>query len=217
MADFCLALVEHRLSAGGALALPPTNRVVYVVDGAAKLASEAAAAGLAANSAWCGAAALAIDSAAGAILLCWELQPGATARAPADGRLVLAAPLVLDPAQPYLMRGDRVDFPVGGVAYKHRHQGPGIRRLLHGSIHIETQGKSHDVAPGEAWFETGPDPVFAAASTTTETAFVRVMVLPLALKGKSSISYVDDADRDKPKTQRYQVFVDCPIHLRVQA
>jgi quercetin dioxygenase-like cupin family protein len=109
------------------------------------------------------------------------------------------------------MRGDRVDFPVGGVAYKHRHQGPGTRRLLHGSITIETEGKTHDVAPGEAWFESGPDPVFAAASTTVETAFVRCMVLPLALKGKSSISYVDDADKDKPKTQRYQVFIDFPV------
>jgi quercetin dioxygenase-like cupin family protein len=205
-----LSLFEHRFAAGGSVALPPGNRVLYVVDGAVKVASDDAAAGLAANAAWCSGAALALDSTAGATVLRWEL---ARAAEPAGGRLVLAAPVTLDPAQRYLMRGDRVDFPVGGVAYLHRHQGPGTRRLLHGSIRIETQGKTHEVAPGEAWFETGPDPVFAATSTTVESAFVRCMVLPLALKGRSSISYVNDADKDKPKTQRYQVFIDFPIHL----
>jgi quercetin dioxygenase-like cupin family protein len=210
--DFTLALFEHRLAANGTLALLAANRVLYVVDGAVKLASAEAAAGLAANTAWCSAAALAVDSPQGATLLTWELRR-ADGDAPSEGRLVLAAPVTLDPAKNYLMRGDRVDFPVGGVAYKHRHQGPGIRRLLHGAIRIETEGRSHDIAPGEAWFETGPDPVFAAASTTAESAFVRVMILPLALKGQSSISYVDAADRDKPKTQRYHVFIDFPLHL----
>jgi len=213
MTDLTLALYEHRLGAGESLALPPGNRVLYLVDGAAKLAGADSAAGLAANSAWCGAGALALDSAAGATLLRFELAHASAAA----GRLVLAAPLSLDPAEKYLMRADRVDFPVGGVAYLHRHQGPGIRRLLQGGIRIETQGKRHDVAPGEAWFETGPDPVFAAASTSAETAFMRVMILPLALQGRSSISYVDAADQDKPKTQRYQVFIDFPIQLRVPA
>jgi quercetin dioxygenase-like cupin family protein len=211
MADYTLALVEHRLAAGASLALLAANRVLYVVEGAVKVVSAEAAAGLAPNTAWCSPVALAIDSPQGATVLSWELARGEASGG--TGRLVLAAPVALDPAKKYLMRGDRVDFPVGGVAYRHRHQGPGTRRLLFGSIRIETQGKSHDVAPGEAWFETGPDPVFAAASATAETAFVRVMVLPLALKGRSSISYVDAADRDKPKTQRYQVFVDFPIHL----
>src|SRR3954471_2869395 len=209
MADFSLSLFEHRIEAGGPGGPPAGARVLYVVEGACKVASSDAAAGLTANTAWCSATALSLDSTAGAVMLRWELHRG-TAQ-PAGGRLVLASPVTLDPGQSYLMRGDRVDFPIGGVAYTHTHQGPGTRRLLHGSIRIETQGTSHDVAPGEAWFESGPDPVFAAASTTAETAFVRCMVLPLALKGKSSIRYVDAADNDKPKTQRYQVFIDFPV------
>lgn len=209
MADFSLSLFEHRLGGGASVALPPAARVLYCVEGAAKVASADAAAALAANTAWCSATALAIDSAAGALLLRWELHRGAAAEA--GGRLVLAAPVALDPGQSYLMRGDRVDFPIGGVAYTHTHQGPGTRRLLFGAIRVDTQGTSHDVAPGEAWFESGPDPVFAATSTTEESAFVRCMVLPLALKGKSSIRYVDPADNDKPKTQRYQVFIDFPV------
>ncbi len=213
MADFTLSLIEHRLGVGGTRALAAIHRVLYVVDGVVKVAGEAAEASLAENTAWCSPAALALDSPTGATLLSWELARNGAAVAPSDGRLILSAPVALDPAERYLMRGDLVDFPVGGVAYKHRHQGPGIRRLLFGTIRVETQGKSHDVAPGEAWFETGPDPVFAAASTKEETAFVRVMILPVALTGRSSISYVDAADRDKPKTQRYQVFIDQPIQL----
>jgi hypothetical protein len=42
---------------------------------------------------------------------------------------------------------------------------------------------------------------------------VRVMILPRAISGKSSISYVNPEDFDKPKTQKYQVFIDEPIEL----
>jgi len=43
--------------------------------------------------------------------------------------------------------------------------------------------------------------------------FVRVMVLPRELLGKSSIRYVRESDRNRPKQQRYQVFVDEPFEL----
>ena len=66
----------------------------------------------------------------------------------------------------WLLRCDRVDFPPGGVAYRHTHPGPGLRVLLKGRIRIETQGESHEYGPLEWWYETGPDPVFAAASET---------------------------------------------------
>jgi hypothetical protein len=39
------------------------------------------------------------------------------------------------------------------------------------------------------------------------------MILPRALKGKSSIRYVKAEDLGKPKSQRYQVFVDEPIDM----
>ena len=99
------------------------------------------------------------------------------------------------PTDETLIRCDRVDFPPGGVAYLHTHQGPGIRVLLHGSIRIDTAGQSHSYGPLEAWFEPGPEPVFAAASETEPTAFVRCMVLPGRLRGQSSIRYVRDAGR----------------------
>jgi quercetin dioxygenase-like cupin family protein len=112
------------------------------------------------------------------------------------------------PAGDSLLRCDRVDFPPGGVAYLHTHPGPGLRVLLKGRIRIETQGTSHEYAPFEWWYETGSDPVYAAASQTEETAFVRVMVLPVEWAGKRTIAYVDPADDERPKVQRARIYLE---------
>jgi quercetin dioxygenase-like cupin family protein len=111
----------------------------------------------------------------------------------------------------WLVRCDRVDFPPGGVAYTHTHPGPGLRVLLEGRIRIDTQGESHEYGPFEWWYETGPDPVFAAASETEPTAFVRVLVLPAEWAGKRTIAYVDPADEGKPKPQRARVYFERPL------
>jgi quercetin dioxygenase-like cupin family protein len=110
-----------------------------------------------------------------------------------------------------LLRCDRVDFPPGGVAYRHTHPGPGLRVLLQGRIRIETEGQSHEYGPLEWWYETGADPVYAAASETEETAFVRVLVLPAEWAGKRTIRYVDPADADKPKPQRTRIYLEQPL------
>jgi quercetin dioxygenase-like cupin family protein len=112
------------------------------------------------------------------------------------------------PPGEWLLRCDRVDFPPGGVAYLHTHPGPGLRVLLKGSIRIETQGSSHEYGPFEWWYETGPDPVFAAASQFEDTAFVRVLVLPSEWEGKRTIRYVDPSDEEKPKLQRAHVYFE---------
>lgn len=122
---------------------------------------------------------------------------------------LLSAPVELDGEQ--LIRLDTVSFPPGGVAYLHVHRGPGIRVLLEGEIRVETGGQSQSYGPLEAWFESGPVPVFAAASESVPTAFVRCMVLPAELKGQRSLRYVRDEDADKPKLQEYRIFVDEPL------
>jgi len=119
--------------------------------------------------------------------------------------------LVERPSEPSFLRCDRVDFPPGGVAYLHTHPGPGLRVLLHGRIRIETQGASHEYAPFEWWYETGSDPVYAAASESEETAFVRVLVLPSEWAGKRTIRYADPADEAKPKLQRARVLLEQPL------
>jgi hypothetical protein len=139
--------------------------------------------------------------------LVWELGEGA------DGDAVLAAPVELNESVEWLMRCDRVDFPAGGIAYRHTHPGPGIRCLLHGSIRIESGGILHEYGAFEPWFESGPEPVVAVASETEETAFVRVMLLPREWERKRTIRYVDPADDAKPKLQRATVFFDVLLRL----
>jgi quercetin dioxygenase-like cupin family protein len=124
---------------------------------------------------------------------------------------LLSAEVELDPATEWLMRCDRVDFPPGGVAFRHVHPGPGIRYLLFGSLHIDSH--DHTYGPGEAWFEGAGDPVLATASETEDTAFVRVLLLPREWEGKRTIRYLDPADEEKPKLQRATVFLEQPIAL----
>lgn len=183
-----LQVVEHRLEDDEAIELDPAWRVIYDVDRNRARRHR-------------GACALSGPS----HLLSFELVE---ARAPAA---LLSASIEVPSGGHSLIRCDRVDFPPGGVAYLHTHQGPGIRVLLHGSIRIDTAGRSHRYGPLQAWFEPGPEPVFAAASETEPTAFVRCMVLPEHLRGKTSIRYVRDEDAAKPKSQRYTMFVDEPL------
>lgn len=129
-----------------------------------------------------------------------------------DGAL-LSCPVELDRGTAWLLRCDRVDFPPGGVAYRHTHPGPGIRCPLHGRIRIETGGETHEYGPFEPWFETGPEPVLAITAPDEETAFVRALLLPREWAGRRTIRYVDPGDADKPKTQRATVFLDEPIEL----
>jgi len=131
--------------------------------------------------------------------------------APADA--LLAAEVEPDPGVDWLLRLDRVDFPPGGVAYRHTHPGPGIRCLLFGSIRIESGGDTHEYGPFEPWFESGPEPVYAVASETEESAFVRAMLLPEDWRGKRTIRYVDPADEEKPKLQRATVYVEQAVRL----
>ncbi len=202
--------------------LPAANRLVYVAEGGLALAHPTGGRGLVADEAWIGAAPLTlVGGPLGARLYRWELvagreqEPGLLGREPlgTESRHLLESSLELDPAVGWMLRCDRVDFPKGGMAYEHVHQGPGIRCCLRGEIRVESGGHSRTLRPGDAWFERGPDPVTAFTSTQTETAFVRGMVLPRANKGKSSIRYVRPEDQAMPKLQRYRVFCEEFVEL----
>jgi len=143
------------------------------------------------------------------LALVWQLD---ATQEEAEGAL-LSRHVELDPSAEWIVRCDRIDFPLGGVAYLHTHPGPGIRYLLEGEIEIHTEGRSTAYGPGGAWFEAGPDPVYAAASQHQDTAFVRVLVLPAEWAGKRTIRYVDPADEEKPKLQRATVYFDHPVSV----
>ena len=138
--------------------------------------------------------------------LVWELLDEEPADALAAGEVELGGD--------WVVRLDRVDFPPGGIAYRHVHPGPGIRYLLHGELTIDrSDGDPRTHRGGEAWFEGIDDPVLATASTSEDTAFVRVLLLPAEWAGKRTIRYVDRADEDKPRLQRATVLSEEPLAL----
>ena len=118
---------------------------------------------------------------------------------------------VKPPSGDWVVRCDRIDFPPGGVAYRHVHPGPGIRRLLHGELTIDRDGERTTYRAGEWWLEEADDPVLATASATEDTAFVRVLLLPSEWAGRRTIRYLDPADEDRPKLQRATVLLEEPL------
>jgi hypothetical protein len=212
-APYALRLVEDNLHSGAHFELPAdgANRVLYVAHGSIQVGS----AEFKDDSAWAGRDAATIQAGRhGAALWRFELvrSGAALTEVPANSgrsREKLTGSLPAWPiAEKLLIRADSVAFPPGGCAYLHTHQGPGFRCLIEGGIRIDTDGHSTSYAPGGAWFEAGPIPVFAQAAADRPSRFIRVMILPAPLKGKSSIAYVNAEDRDKPKSQSYKIFVD---------
>jgi hypothetical protein len=193
--------------------LAPLPRFIFVVHGSATIGGTA----LSAGETWQGEGETVVEPGPeGVSCWRWELARGdaGSTVASAPGMAThekLTAFLETIPKGELLMRGDSVAFPPGGVAYTHVHQGPGIRCMIEGGIRIDTRGRSSSYGPGGAWYEAGPDPVFAQAALDKPSRFIRVMILPRAWLGKSSVQYVKDEDKEKPKTQSYKVFADAPI------
>src|SRR5580698_10287392 len=204
-----LRLYEDVLSNDGVAALPALPRMIFVVHGSLTVADRT----LNDDEAWSGEGAVMLKAgAAGATVWRWELVAGDAASGLATGKDVvsrekLSANLATLPKGALLLRGDSVAFPAGGCAYLHRHQGPGIRCLLEGGIRIDTHGRSTSYGPGCPWYESGPDPVFAQAADRP-TRFIRVMILPAAYMGKSSVEYINEEDKAKPRVQQYKIFAD---------
>jgi len=198
--------------------LPPLPRFIFVVHGSATIADKT----LNEGESWHGeGAALVKPDKGGVTCWRWELSRGdhGSTVASAPGMMShekLTAFLETLPKGELLMRGDSVAFPPGGCAFTHRHQGPGIRCMIEGGIRIDTHGRSTSYGPGGAWYETGPDPVFAQAAADKPSRFIRVMILPREWLGKSSIQYVNEEDKAKPKSQQYKMYADAPISFGVK-
>ncbi len=221
-----LRLYEDVLSNDGEVSLPALPRMIYVTHGALAAGQRK----LRDDEAWSGEGAVTLQGGrTGATIWRWELVAGDASSGAAAGRGVvsrekLSARLETIPMGALLLRGDSVAFPPGGCAYLHRHQGPGIRCLIEGGFRVDTHGRSTSYGPGCAWYETGPDSVFAQAADRP-TRFIRVMVLPLAYLGKSSAEYLNEEDKGQAEGAAVQnlrrhaadgigVLMDCIIALR---
>ena len=207
-----LRLIEDFMTDKGTINLPAQPRMIFVVRGSVTIGRRSIRQG---EVLYGEETLTAHADETGATIWRWELSDARQPIAKAGSVSVisrdrLSKALTGLPPGELLWRGDSVAFPPGGCAYLHRHQGPGIRCIIEGELRVDTQGASHTYQVGDAWFEAGPDPVFAQAGTKP-TRFIRVMILPRSLVGKSSIQYVNPEDKAKPKVQQYRVFVDAPL------
>ncbi|MCC7274806.1 MAG: hypothetical protein IT561_19205 [Alphaproteobacteria bacterium] len=208
-----LALFEDRIVGGRPAIWRAAPRAVYVREGALRAATAAGTTALAADTCTLFESELELSGDGEA----WTFEAGSYDWGPLVGdaersRVVMAHALMIDPRYPILMRADRVDFPPGIVTPRHGHGGPGIRRLLFGTLVAEIADRVHRVGPGEAWFETGRDPV-VGRNIAPASAFVRTILLPTDYVGRSSFLPWTAEEASKPRGVSYRMFFDSPVQI----
>lgn len=201
-----LALYEDKLIESQSVRLPAAPRALFVLDGSVEVESADGRVSMQASA--CRLFESPIKLRGTATVWSFEVGAGGVVQSPAvrEMSLVLAHDLALDPKRPMVFRCDRVDFPAKACTPRHGHKGPGIRRLIHGAVMAEVGSELRRLGPGDAWFESGQDPVVGRNLAST-SAFVRAMVLPERLHGRPTFVPWDEQEAGKPRgTQRTEFF-----------
>jgi hypothetical protein len=87
-----------------------------------------------------------------------------------------------------------------------------MRRLIKGRLLAQIGDDFERIDEGHAWFETGKDPVIGTNIHTENSAFIRVMLLPIELEGgKSSFVPTTAEDAVKPRAVMHKLFGEVVI------
>jgi len=138
----------------------------------------------------------------------WELvlPNAAPSLLPGDGVLSslrmarVISTLAMLPGTRWLLRLDQISTGAGRIADRHQHPGPGIRCLKQGSFNVQQDVESaRDLAPGDAWWETGSDTVIAWSSRQMAAVFMRGMVLPEEWEGKVTGTWLSGQAATPPR------------------
>jgi hypothetical protein len=210
---FALNFYHDQVAADGASAapLPPAHRLLYVRHGRAAINGEAMNADAAI---YCDAAVTLKSAGAWSEVWRWELAPPNAAPVLHDGMGVLSslrmsrviANLAMLEGTRWLFRLDQITSAAGRVADRHQHPGPGIRCLKEGAFNVQQDAESHrDLAPGDAWWETGSNTVVAWSSRQMAAKFMRGMVLPADWEGKVTGTWLSGVT---PPPGNWKLYVD---------
>lgn len=199
-----MLLLEDDLAPAAPLRLPPAIRAFYLRTGEARIGGHP----LAPDSALFSDGAVTVTG-SGTL---WRFEvahrPAGWQVPPEDRRrLLLARPLLRDPAQPFVLRLDSVTFTPDVDTPAHGHHGQGVRRLLEGRLLLRIGDRVEARRPGEAWFETGEEPV-VARGLLPGTAFIRALVMEGDMRGKSSFRAWTPEDAARPRGVTYRLFLD---------
>jgi hypothetical protein len=202
------AATEDVLTPGRHVTLPPAARALYPRSGRVAITHGSVETPLAEGSCALivGAATLAGDG------MVWGYEATRDLAAPDPLRTILHVMLPRDPDAPMLLRADRVDFPPGAITPRHGHAGPGIRRLLAGRLFAEIGEIHRRIDAGEAWFESGAEPV-VGRNIAPASAFFRCMVLDPDLLGRPTFRATTPEDAAKPRAVGYRQFFDTIVTL----
>ena len=202
------AATEDVLAPGQRVTLPPAARALYLRSGRVAIVHGGVETALAEDDCALivGEATLAGDG------VIWGYEATRDLSAPDPLRTILHVMLPRDPDAPMLLRADRVDFPRGAVTPRHGHAGPGIRRLLAGRLFAEIGETHRRIDAGEAWFESGTEPV-VGRNIAPASAFFRCMVLDPDLLGRPTFRATTPEDAGKPRAVGYRQFFDAIVTL----
>jgi hypothetical protein len=212
---FALNFYHDQIDAGGSTAspLPAAHRLLYVRFGDVVINGQVMAADTAM---YCDAPVTVKSAGDWAQVWRWELAPPSLEPALLDGAGVLSGlrmsrvitNLAMLDGTRWLLRLDRITTTAGRIADRHQHPGPGIRCLLQGAFNVQQNAESaRNLAPGDAWWETGTDTVIAWGSRQMSAKFLRGMVLPVEWEGKVTGTWLSGAVA-APVPGNWKLYVD---------
>jgi hypothetical protein len=215
---FALNFYHDQIGADGSTAAPlaPAHRLLYVRHGSVAINGKTMSAG---EASYCDGP-LALKSAgAWSQVWRWELAPPNAAPHLHAGQGVLSslrmsrviAGLAMLEGTRWLFRLDQITSAAGRIADRHQHPGPGIRCLLEGTFNVQQDaGSARDLAPGDAWWETGSDTVVAWSSQQMAAKFLRGMVLPVEWQGKVTGTWLSG---HTPPRGNWKLYLDRVIEV----
>ena len=215
---FSLNLYHDQVGAGGASVapLPAAHRLLYVRHGKVEINGQTMAADAVI---YCDGSVTIKSTGEWAQVWRWELTPPNAAPNLLEGEGVLSslrmarviAGLAMAEGTRWLFRLDQIVSAAGRIADRHQHPGPGIRCLLEGTFNVQQDAESHrDLAPGDAWWETGSDTVVAWSSKQMAARFLRGMVLPVEWEGKVTGTWLSG---NTPRPGNWKLYLDRIINV----
>ena len=215
---FALNFYHDQVDASGSTtsALPAAHRLLYVRHGGVVINGQTMNAD---DATYCDGP-VTLQSAGGwSQLWRWELAPPNAVPLLHEGAGVLSSlrmarvisNLAMLDGTRWLFRLDRITSAAGRIADRHQHPGPGIRCLVEGAFNVQQDVESaRDLAPGDAWWETGSDTVIAWGSRQMAAKFMRGMVLPVEWEGKVTGTWLSGETAASPRGN-WKLYVDKAI------
>lgn len=200
---YLLKLFHDDLLPNSSVLLQAQHSIVYLRKGSATINGDVAPAD---SAVYAGDVVTMTAGPQGATLWRWELAPKADTLHLLTGDGVSSSlrmsrrikMLELVPTSKWLFRLDSIIESEGSTGL-HSHAGSGIRCLVSGKFHVQSQKGEESVSenPGDAWYEEGAYPVVSTSDPGIKVTFLRGMVLPPEYAQAHSVLWIEGKPGNK--------------------